>query len=352
VKFYPKCLKIWFDILTPKQLLFFEQIVRKLRKSNQVLCTSRNYREVIGLAKIRNVRLVLVGKHGGAEKSDKLKASLRRMHYLSTMVERFAPDLTISFCSPEAARISYGLGIKHIAFTDAPHAEAVMRLSVPLVQKLLIPWIIPKKEFVKYGISESDIIQYRAIDAAVVIRGKSKNYSRSDFCLKNKKTILIRTEESQAAYISSKKNMVSHIIYEIAKEFSNYNVVILGRYSSQINWFKKEFGNKVIVIDRVVDGNGLLQFVDVFIGSGGTMTAEAALLGIPTISYDAVPNHIEKYLVKNGLVIREENPKKIVKIVKRILKSDYTKNRKKVRKILSSMEDPFSKLTATIKSVY
>ncbi len=352
MKFYPKCLKIWFDILTPKQLLFFEPIIRKLRKSNQVLCTSRNYREVIGLAKIRNVRLVLVGKHGGAERSDKLKASLRRMHYLSNTVERFSPDLTISFCSPEAARISYGLGIKHIAFTDAPHAEAVMRLSVPLVQKLLIPWIIPKKEFVKYGISESDIIQYRAIDAAVVIREKSKNYSRSDFCLKNKKTILIRTEESQAAYISSKKNMVSHIIYEIAKEFSNYNVVILGRYSSQINWFKKEFGNRVIVIDRVVDGGGLLQFIDVFIGSGGTMTAEAALLGIPTISYDAVPNHIEKYLVRNGLVIREENPTKIVKIVRRILKSDYTKNQKKVKKMLGSMEDPFSKLTATIRSIY
>ncbi|MGI0023396.1 MAG: DUF354 domain-containing protein [Nitrososphaeraceae archaeon] len=345
-------MKIWFDILTPKQLLFFEPMVRKLRKSNQVLCTSRNYREVVGLAKIKNMRLVFIGKHGGADKSDKLKASLRRMRYLSTKIERFAPDLTISFCSPEAARISYGLGIKHIAFTDAPHAEAVMRLSVPLVQKLLIPWIIPKKEFVKYGISESDIIQYRAIDAAVVVRGKSKNYSRSDFCLKNKKTILIRTEESQAAYISIKKNMVNHIIYEIAKKFSNYNVVILGRYSSQINWFKKEFGNKVIVIDRVVEGNGLLQFIDVFIGSGGTMTAEAALLGIPTISYDAVPNHIEKYLVRNSLVIREKEPAKIVKIVNRILKSDYTKNQKKAKKMLSSMEDPFSKLTATIKSVH
>ena len=351
MKFYPKCLKIWFDILTPKQLLFFEPMVKKLRKNNQILCTSRNYREVVGLAKIKNMRLVLVGKHGGAEKSDKLKASLRRMYYLSTRIERFAPDLTISFCSPEAARISYGLGIKHIAFTDAPHAEAVMRLSIPLVQRLLVPWVIPKKEFVKYGISKKAIIQYRAIDAAVVIRGKPRKYSRSDFCLKNKKTILIRAEESQAAYISNKKNVVNHIIREIAEKFSNHNVVILGRYSSQINWFKKEFGNKVIVIDRVVDGNGLLQFVDVFIGSGGTMTAEAALLGIPTISYDAVPNHIEKYLVRNGLVIREESPTKIVEIVKRILKSDYIKNRKKVKKILNSMEDPSSKLTAAIKSV-
>jgi len=351
VKFYPKCLKIWFDILTPKQLLFFEPMIRRLRKNNQVLCTSRNYREVVELAKIRDVKVVLAGKHGGADKSDKLKASLRRMHRLSDIAKSFAPELTISFCSPEAARISYGLGVKHIAFSDSPHAEAVMRLSIPLVQKLLIPWIIPKKEFVRYGISEEDIVQYRAIDATVIAREKSKNYSRNDFCLKNTKTILIRAEESQAAYISGKKSKIINIIREIAKEFSNHNVVILARYLPQIRQFKKEFGSKIIVLDRVVDGKGLLRFTDVFIGSGGTMTAEAALMGVPTISYDAVPNHVEQYLVKNGLVRRKKDSRKIVNLVKQILKSDVTKTRKKARKILNSMEDPFSKLLVAIKTV-
>jgi len=72
-------LKIWFDLLTPKQLLFFEPMIKKLRKNNQVLCTSRNYHEVVELAKVRNVKLVLVGRHGGFDKSEKLKASLDRM---------------------------------------------------------------------------------------------------------------------------------------------------------------------------------------------------------------------------------------------------------------------------------
>jgi predicted glycosyltransferase len=326
-------------------------MIRRLRKNNQVLCTSRNYREVVELAKIRGIKLVLAGKHGGADKSDKLKASLSRMHRLSDMAKNFAPQLTISFCSPEAARISYGLGVKHIVFSDSPHAEAVMRLSIPLVQKLLIPWIIPKKEFVRYGISKQDIIQYKAIDAAVIAREKSKNYSRNDFWLKNTKTILIRSEESQAAYIPDKKNKIINIICEIAKEFSDHNVVILARYLPQIRRFKKEFRSKVIVLDRVVDGKGLLKFTDVFIGSGGTMTAEAALMGVSTISYDAVPNRIEQYLVKNGLVRREKDPRKIVKLVKQILKSDAIKTRKRAREVLNSMEDPFSKLLVAIKTV-
>jgi len=351
LKFYQKCLKIWFDILTPKQLLFFEPMIEKLRKNNQILCTSRNYHEVVELAKVRNVKIVLVGRHGGSNKSGKLKASLERTLHLSQIVGKFAPDLTISFCSPEAARISFGAGIKHIAFSDSPHAEAVMRLSVPFVQKLLIPWIIPKKEFIKYGIAEKDLIYYRSIDAALIVKQKSKNYSKNDFHLKDKKTILVRVEESQAAYIKTGKNPSTKIINEIAQELSNCNIVVLGRYLPHINHLKKEFGNKIIVMDKVVDGKALLRFTDIFIGSGGTMTAEAALMGIPTISYDAVPNHIEKYLVKIGLVRRQKNPKIIIKLIKKILKSDNQNLRKKAKTILNSMEDPISKLLTAIGTV-
>lgn len=343
-------MKIWFDILTPKQFLFFEPMIKKLQKNNTILCSSRNYREVVDLAKIRGVKLIIAGKHGGGDRSGKLYASLRRMSYLLDRVEKFSPDLTVSFCSPEAARISYGLGIKHVAFCDAPHAEAVMRLSVPLIQKLLIPWVIPKKEFTKYGISEKNIIQYKAIDAAVIIKGESIKYTKKDFSFMKEKTILVRTEESQAAYVSSNKKQVSKILNQIIKEFPQCNIVVLGRYTSQIYQLQKEFGNKVIVMKKVVDGKGLLGLVNVFVGSGGTMTAESALMGIPTISYDAVPNIIEQYLVKIGLVKREKDPKKMAKIIRHLLKSEK-KTAYKAKKIIDSMEDPFEKFLVCIKSI-
>ena len=79
------------------------------------------------------------------------------------------------------------------------------------------------------------------------------------------------------------------------------------------------------------DGKQLLNNTDIFLGSGGTMTAESALLGIPTISYNAVPNIVENYLLKNNLLKRETNPKKITKIIKKFLESsdDYRKRAKK-----------------------
>ena len=169
-------MKIWIDVLTPKQLLFSEPIIEKLRKKYDLLCTSREYEEISKLAKIRNFDLIFVGKHGGSEKFYKLNASNNRINQLSKIIQKNKPDIAVSFCSPEASRVAFGLGIKHISFSDSPHAEAVMRLSIPLIQKLLIPWIIPKKEFEKFGINKKNIIQYRAIDAASIAKRILKNY--------------------------------------------------------------------------------------------------------------------------------------------------------------------------------
>ena len=307
-------MKIWIDILTPKQLLFSEQIIEKLGRKYDILCTSRKYTEVSKLAKIRNFNPIFVGKYGGNERKMKLVASIDRIKSMTEKIESFSPDIAISFCSPEAARISFGLGIKHIAFSDSPHANAVMRLTLPLIQKLLVPKIIPKKEFTKYGIDESRIISYNALDAAVTIKRKIDQNRSLPFKENKRKNILIRVEEEEASY-ASRSNKIIPIIKQIVKDHSDKNIVVLGRYTNQIQNLKKNFQGKVKIIKMSFDGKHLLDHTDFFIGSGGTMTAESSLMGIPTISYDAVPNKIEDFLVKKQLLKRETNPKRISDLI-------------------------------------
>jgi hypothetical protein len=321
-------------------------MIKQLQKGNQVFCTTRNYREATQLAKLKKLKLVIIGKHGGQNKLDKLNASINRMTLLTRSIQRFNPDLAISFCSPEAARISFGLGIRHVAFCDSPHAEAVMRLSIPLIQKLLIPWIIPKKEFTKYGIAAKNIIPYRAIDASIIV--KNTSYKKTQQTRKQK-NILIRIEEEQAAYSQKKHTQVLRIIKGIAVKFQNENVLVLPRYRSQIKALRRTLGARVKVLDKVVIGKTLLENTDVFVGSGGTMTAEAALVGIPTISYNAIPNLIQDFLVRKKLIIRESNPKKIVLLINKLLYSDNKNLQKNAKITLSSMEDPFKKLNRVIK---
>ncbi|MFB5647371.1 MAG: DUF354 domain-containing protein [Candidatus Nitrosomaritimum yanchengensis] len=341
-------MKIWIDILTPKQLLFSESIIEKLEGKHDLLCTSREYEEVSKLAKIRNFNLIFVGKHGGSDKKAKLEASIDRMEKLSKIIRVFSPDMTISFCSPEAARISFGLGIKHIAFSDSPHANAVMRLTLPLIQRLLIPHIIPKNEFSKYGIDKKNIISYKAIDASVTMKREINQKARLPFNNDKQKNILIRVEEEEASY-TLKSSKIIPIIKKIIKDYSDQNIVILGRYTKQIQNLQKLIGEKAKIVKMSYDGKHLLENTDIFIGSGGTMTAESALMGIPTISYNAVPNIIEDFLVKKHLIKRETNPNRISNYIKKKIQLKNNPNQKRANKIVGNMEDPIQKLIKVIK---
>ncbi len=54
-------------------------MIKRLERKNKLLCTSRKYREVNQLAKIRKLKLSLIGKHGGGENFIKLKSSADRI---------------------------------------------------------------------------------------------------------------------------------------------------------------------------------------------------------------------------------------------------------------------------------
>ena len=342
-------MKIWFDILTPKQYLFFEYFIQKLRKQHKIISTSRRYEQVNGIRKFGTIDPIVIGKHGGKDNVGKLLASLNRSKLLTIKIEKDRPDLLVSFCSPEASRVAYGLGIPHIAFSDSPHAKAVMKLSLPYVRKLLTPWIIPKSDFKEFGINSRDVIQYRSIDAGVIIRNyKTSKIGKSG----NKKTILIRPEESEAAYVN-KKSITKKIIERIITEFPNEEKIVLSRYKGQANELKKEFGRKIKIFSKPVNGKEILNNVDCFIGSGGTMTAEAGLLGIPTISLNSIPNRIEDFLVKNKIVVRSESPNRISREVFQVLNNaNIVKKRKqRANKLVASFEDPYQVLLRTIREL-
>ena len=354
-------MKIWFDILTPKQLLFFEPIIQRLKKNHTVLCTSRKYNQVTDLAKIRKQKLVIIGKHGGVKKHDKLDASLSRSKLLVRKISKFLPDITLSSCSPEAARVSYGLGIPHICFSDSPHATAVMKLSLPYANKLLIPWIIPKSDFKNMGIKPKNIIQYKTIDAAQITKQKVFLSCGTDINSREWKTILIRTPEEEAAY-SSKQSDIVGIIKKIKKDFLGCHITVLTRYEKQAELLKKKFSksaqSKFQIVSKVVDGKKLLLDSDVFVGSGGTMTAESALLGVPTISYNAIPNRIEDYLVSKKIVTRCMTPNKVAERITHVFQQTSYRGgghertrRLRIKKFVNSLEDPYPILLKTMKSV-
>jgi predicted glycosyltransferase len=348
-----KSMRIWIDVLTPKQALFFNVIRGWLKeRGHEVFSTTRSGYGGFEASSLVNYDIVPVGKHG-LTPYEKLIESSRRIELLADIVVKKNFDLSISFSSPECARVSYGLGVPHIMFSDSPHAVHASRLAVPLSNLLFTPWLIPKKVWVKYGISERKIVQYKCIDAAFWIKNWAYKDVRSELNLSNKATIVIRMHEEHASYLLGKNKMnVLDVIKNVVKEYyDKANIVVLARYPDQISYLKQELDNKII-LPNFVDGPSLLKYSDIFIGFGGTMTHEAALLSVPSISlFPGKATLVESFLIRKGLVIRPKNPKKVNKIIRHFLYNVESRSRfeRKAKILWSIMEDPKEKIISKIE---
>lgn len=83
------------------------------------------------------------------------------------------------------------------------------------------------------------------------------------------------------------------------------------------------------------------------------MTAEAALLGVPTIScYPAELTYVDRYLLKQGLITHSTVSEKTVKRILQIL-SDLEAIRRvqkeKAQKLVTEMEDPIDVIMRTLE---
>ena len=355
-------MKVWIDVLTPKHALFFEPLYRDLaRDGHELLLTTRTYREAQEALELKRLPFRVVGEHGGASRYGKLLASGRRVVKLAQLIDSWGPDTAVSFSSPEAARVAFGLGIPHVAVNDSPHSWLVARLSIPLSRYVCSPWIIRRKVWLSFGALPDGIVPYRALDAAAWLKRHKPNPAvLKQLSLKRDKPIvLLRTEESFASYLEGKASdrapVIGPITEELLRRKLDAQVVISTRYGRQAPVLRKKLGSRVGVVDHIIDTTSLLYYSTYFIGSGGTMTVEAALLGRPAISCfpGEKPLYIT-YLEKKGLVKTIQSPREIALMVSRSLSSDEEREQQERRgtKLLHEMEDPIKVISGVVRKTW
>jgi len=354
---------VWLDMLTPKQLLFVGEIGKRLEaRGYEIFRTTRQYREVDDLLKVKDINAVVVGKHGGSTLEGKLAAGARRIEELAHIIGRLQPGLSFAFASPEAARTAFGLGIPHYTANDSPHAEAVAKLTIPFSDRLFSPFVIPRGVWVRLGARPSQIIQYNGLDPMAWLKSSAPNPSILDqLGLDNGRPIVVfRVEESFASYLLGRVQAQSVIVPIVNTLVESYGgsiqIVILPRYQEQLQAIRSTFHGSVQVPRTAIDGPNLLFFTSLFIGAGGTMTAEAALLGTPSIStYPGPPTLIEKYLVHEKLISRITDPQKILKKIGQILSNlseERRLQRDRATALQARMEDPADAIANHIEKAF
>jgi uncharacterized protein len=354
-------MKVWIEVLTPKQALFFEPLYRELRRDGHaVLITTRIYREAEQTLRLKKLRFSVVGRHGGGTAFGKLVASAERVSKLARLIHEWKPNVAVSFSSVEASRVAFGLEIPHVAANDSPHSWMVARLTIPLIDFVCCPWIIGRSVWRDFGGPRRRVILYRALDPAAWL----KRHRPDDHILrplnleKNRPIVVFRTEEAFASYLmgksSDKEPVVAPIIDALLRRGLDCQVVVSTRYGMQAPVIRKQFGDKVTVVDRIVDATSLLSYSAAFVGSGGTMTVEAALLGVPAISCFPGPKPLYiQYLERLGLVETIRSPREIASRVHRMITApeSFETQKRRGRQLLARMEDPIAKILSTVELV-
>lgn len=333
-------MKIWIDLLTPKQAMMSKVLSREFESLGfEVVMTTREYPQVLHAIDMLGLEAKVMGRYGFGLKR-KLDFSLERARALVDFVEGERPDACFHFLSPEAARVSFGLRIVSFAESDSPHAEATSKLTVPLTSYLFTPWIIPKSAWVKYGISKDRIFRYSALDPVAWLKGVEPE--------KPDEIVLVRLEEGRSSYLLDKKGLTIELVKRLSEFHKELNFVVLTRYEKI-----KERGNlKFLGFSNAID---LLKRAKIAILGGGTMTQEAALLGIPTIStYPSTYLIEEHYLIPKGIVVKARSIEEGVECFERIV-GDYRRVRRrctaKARRIVKEMIDPVPFIASKVKGL-
>lgn len=92
----------------------------------------------------------------------------------------------------------------------------------------------------------------------------------------------------------------------LSKLADRYKVYLLPRDDLQKDYYLKKAIPGLNVVKTTLPLDTIVTNCDLFIGAGGTMTRELAILGIPTISiYQEKLLEVDKYLIKHNCMIHD-----------------------------------------------
>jgi predicted glycosyltransferase len=300
-------MKIWFDLTNSPHVNFFSGIINCLRQKHAILLTCRPLANTIELLDIAGFPYSVVGKHYGRSKFRKSIGFFIRIYQLYKFVRPYKIDVAISHSSFYSPVVSHLLGCRCIYLNDNEHA-AGNRISFFFANKIMVPEFLSTKKVVQQGALEQKIIQYPGVKEGVYLWETfvTENHEYRKKIDDKKKTIYVRPEPWTAQYYKGNQNFMDELLLSLA---SVDTIKLLPRGTKQIQYYKQEKFKKIEVLEKSIPLSEIMKTCDLFIGAGGTMTREAAVLGIPTISiYQDELLDVDRYLLSTGAMIHTIRP--------------------------------------------
>lgn len=295
-------MKIWFDLTNSPHINFFRQMIEELKaEGHEVVITCRPLANTVDLLDLYKMDYTIVGKHYGKSSRKKAMGFFVRVNQLRKFLKKAKVDVGISQSSFYSPISGFLAGVPTIYTNDNEHA-AGNKISFLFAKKIFIPEFIPVENITNAFVKANKVNQYPGVKEGIYLWKKYKGYKLDTSKLTK---IYIRTEPSFAQYYNGKLNFMDTIIRELKDK---HQLVILPRTKEQAEYYKSEEFLGVKVCDKPLPFEEIAKDCLLFIGAGGTMTREMAVIGIPTISiYQDALLDVDRYLIKEGIMIHDAN---------------------------------------------
>jgi uncharacterized protein len=277
-------MRVWLDMANSPHPVLLGPIADQLEQDgHHVWITSRNHAQTADLTLSRWPEATVVGGPSPTSRTAKARNILGRVRTLRGAAADRQPDVALSINSYAQVIAARAAGIPSVTLMDYEFQPA-NHVSFRLAQRVVVTSGFPAARLRRYGVRsparvrrlggyKEELYIDRANNPAPGGDGWSSVPGAEDAV-----RCLFRPPPDGASYHRGGNHRFNELLVEAA-DHPDTRVLILSRFPEQ----RKAYGSwpGVTVAEQTVDGLRAMLGADVFIGAGGTMSREAALLGVP-----------------------------------------------------------------------
>lgn len=268
-------MRILVDIGHPAHVHFFKNFIREMEKrGHELMITARDKDVALRLLKAYNFEHTVIGRVNRG-KFGLIREWVDRDRRIYSMARRFHPDILTGIHNPCVAHAAQLTGAKSIVFTDTEHATIASLVTFPFADVICTPSCFKKdlgKKQVRYnGYHELAYLHPNCF--------KPNPAVLSELGIKeNDKYIIVRFVSWSASHDIGQRGFDLATKRKLVEEIGKYGRVFITSESPLPEEFKEY--RISLPPEKLHD---LLYYARMYIGEGGTIATEAAILGTPSI---------------------------------------------------------------------
>lgn len=280
-------MKVWIDLANSPHALLFAPIARRLESlGHDVALTMRDNAQTVELARERWGEVALMGGPSPAGTRAKARAMLRRVRDLARWARVERPDVALSHNSYGQIVAARALGIPAVTAMDFEH-QPVNHLAFRLADTVLLPSAVDRATVRRQGAGPAKTRFYDGLKEEIYLGDFEPDAGilrdLGNAARRRGPLVVARTPPSRATYHRFGNPLFEDALRVIADQ-PDVCCVVLVRHPEQRRAIAEMGLENVVVPERAIDTRSLMYEADLVLGAGGTMTREAALMGVPTVS--------------------------------------------------------------------